>query len=299
MKSMLEVREGLFANEAKDENGNPLPGVMPMIKRRGCLKALAEYTGRNTIAYYTLMGNGMIDETHVLGFVETVDGMDPAKGLDLIIHTGGGMPTAAESIMKYLRKVFNNDIRVIVPEHAMSAGAMMALSAKEILMGRAACLGPIDAQVLVGDDRVSAFSLFREMRAAKEDMTANPATAPYWQARLEKYPAGIFNTVMDYIKHSGEVATAGLTEVMFSDGSVDANGIKKIVAAFNNTNLTHGRHIDFDQCKEIGLRVRELDEDVPMHDHVMMMHYAYILTMEKDGFGTLIEGNNGRVYAGR
>jgi len=85
-------------------------------------------------------------------------------------------------------------------------------------------------------------------------------------------------------------------DYMFSDGSVDANGIKKIVAVFNNTNLSHGRHIDFDQCKEIGLRVRELDEDLPVHDFIMMVHDMYLLTMTKDKVASLIEGNNGKLF---
>lgn len=295
MKSMLEVGAMLFADGGVDENGNLVAGVQPVHKRRAGLRQLAAYTERNTIAYYAFE-TGMISQSHVLGFVDVVDGMDPAKGLDLIIHTDGGVATAAEAIMKYLRKVFHNDIRVIIPSYAFSAGTLMALSAKEIVLGRAACLGPIDAQLLVGNDRISVFSLYREMRAAKEEMTTNPATVPYWKARLEKYPAGIFNEVMDSIKHSEEIATAGLTECMFSDGSVDANGIKKIVAVFNNTNLSHGRHIDFDQCKEIGLRVRELDEDLPVHDFIMMVHDMYLLTMAKDKVASLIEGNNGKLF---
>lgn len=293
MKTMADVSMMLYANTGVDAEGNPVPGLPPMIKRQKALKDLSAYTGRNTIAYYTV-NKGMICDEHVHEIVEVVDGMDPAKGLDLIIHTGGGLLTAAEAIMKYLRKAFGSNIRVIVPAYAFSSGTLMAMCAKEILLGRGACLGPIDAQVLAGKDHKSVFSLYREMRAAKEEMAANPASVPYWQARLTKYPAGIFNEVMDCIRHSAEVATTGLTEVMFSDGSVDANGIKKIVAAFNATNLSHGRHIDFDQCKEIGLRVRELDEDVKLHDFLMMLHDMYILTMGNDNVISMIEGSNGK-----
>ena len=40
----------------------------------------------------------------------------------------------------------NKNIRVIVPHMAMSAGTMIACSAKEIIMGKESSLGPIDPQ---------------------------------------------------------------------------------------------------------------------------------------------------------
>ena len=73
-----------------------------------------------------------------------IHGMDCSKGLDLVLHTTGGSPAAAEAIVNYLRAKFGNDIRVIVPQLAMSAGTMIACSAKQIIMGKQSSLGPID-----------------------------------------------------------------------------------------------------------------------------------------------------------
>ena len=50
--------------------------------------------------------------------------MECHRGLDLILHTPGGFPEAAESIVKYLRSKFSTNIRVIVPHLSMSAGTM-------------------------------------------------------------------------------------------------------------------------------------------------------------------------------
>jgi ClpP class serine protease len=47
------------------------------------------------------------------------------KDLDLIVHSPGGSPEATEAIVTYLRSKFN-DIRVIVPQAAMSAATMLA-----------------------------------------------------------------------------------------------------------------------------------------------------------------------------
>lgn len=73
-----------------------------------------------------------------------IHGMDCSKGLDLVLHTPGDSPAAAEAIVNCLRAKFGNDIRVIVPQLAMSAGTMIACSAKQIIMGKQSSLGPID-----------------------------------------------------------------------------------------------------------------------------------------------------------
>jgi len=61
--------------------------------------------------------------------------------LDLILHTPGGGGTATESIMDYLRKTFGNNIRTDIPQLAMSADTMMALSCRSIVMGKQLSLG--------------------------------------------------------------------------------------------------------------------------------------------------------------
>lgn len=96
--------------------------------------------------------------------MNTVRGLDCSKGLDLILHTPGGSPMAAEAIVKYLRSKFGKDIRVIVPQLAMSAGTMIACSAKEIVMGKQSSLGPIDPQL----NGIPAYSIQNEFEDAKQ-----------------------------------------------------------------------------------------------------------------------------------
>ena len=69
----------------------------------------------------------------IQGFMEAVSNIEE-RNLDLILHSPGGTAEAAESIVEYLRKRFDN-IRVFVPMAAMSAATMIALSADEIVMG--------------------------------------------------------------------------------------------------------------------------------------------------------------------
>ena len=120
--------------------------------RRDYLKKLSDYTGRNTIVYYSgwLQKNVQgteVNDSDKTGLMTVINGLDRNKGLDLILHTPGGLTAATESIVDYLHSMFGNNIRAIVPQLAMSAGTMIACSCKSILMGKQSNLGPIDPQL--------------------------------------------------------------------------------------------------------------------------------------------------------
>ncbi len=79
--------------------------------------------------------------------MEVIHGL-PKCDTDIIIHSPGGSPTVAESIVSYLRQQYvNKEIRVIIPHLAMSAATMIALSADRIIMGKHSFIGPIDPQI--------------------------------------------------------------------------------------------------------------------------------------------------------
>ena len=82
-------------------------------ERHKYLKNLSDLTGRNVITYYSswLTKEGApnldINDSDMEGFMNAVKGLDCNIGLDLILHTPGGSPVAAESIVTYLRSKFN------------------------------------------------------------------------------------------------------------------------------------------------------------------------------------------------
>ena len=108
--------------------------------RKKYLCLLHERTGRNIIAYYSgFLSKPNIAQSEITdedknGFMVAVHKIDRSKGLDLLLHTPGGSIAATESIVDYLHRMFNHDMRAIVPQIAMSAGTMMACSCKRIIM---------------------------------------------------------------------------------------------------------------------------------------------------------------------
>lgn len=221
----------------KNENGEDVQGLTVDELREKYLKLLSQQTGRNVIAYYSgwlkpgKTQNIDINDSDITGVMNAIKGLDCDKGLDLILHTPGGNPTATEGIVKYLHSKFGNNIRVIVPQMAMSAGTMLACASNEIIMGKHSCLGPIDPQY----GGIPAYNIITEFREAKADLDNNPTSKTYWEMQLKKYPAAFFYTVMDSIRLSSVLVTEWLTNYMFADETNGAEKRKKVSKIVNRT----------------------------------------------------------------
>ena len=122
------------------------------------LGELFAHTGRNVLVYYS----GWLQKPHLRGvpavefqivdsdksgFMTCSQGLDRTKGLDLILHTPGGDIAATESLIDYIRSLYDGNVRAIIPQLAMSGGTLLALSCREIIMGRQSSLGPVDPQI--------------------------------------------------------------------------------------------------------------------------------------------------------
>ena len=143
MPNWKEVLEEI-QTEAKKGSQNALD----IVRRKYILK-IQKKTGRNVISYYSgwLQRANAIDvivnDKDKNAFMLNIHKLDRSKGLDLILHTPGGDLAATESIVDYLNQMFGKNIRAIIPQISMSAGTMMALSCKEIMMENNQILAPL------------------------------------------------------------------------------------------------------------------------------------------------------------
>src|SRR5215203_3668014 len=98
------------------------------ILRKKYLETLSKLTKRNIIIYYSGWLQKLVPQlsqiSHLFtindndknAFMTTIHELDRSKGLDLVLHTPGGDLAATESIIQYLREMFQGDIRAIVPQ---------------------------------------------------------------------------------------------------------------------------------------------------------------------------------------
>lgn len=275
------------------------------IVRRKHLRIMHEYTGRNIIAYYSGFlqksnTNTSIDDNDKNAFMQTVYGLDKSKGLDLILHTPGGNIAATESLVHYLKSIFGNDIRVFVPQIAMSAGTMIALSSKEIVMGKQSNIGPIDPQF----GGMSCAAVIEEFETAKKDLAANPKAAPLWQVIMSKYHPTFLGDCKKAIDWAQSMVTEWLCNNMLAgnaDPDTDAKRIVEKLGSHEET-FTHSRHIHIDECQRLGIKVlpledldnQEIEGCKDLQDCVLTIHHTYMQTFSNSNATKIIENHLGK-----
>lgn len=284
---------GILKEITEEEISNPLDSV-----RKKYIKQLHKQTGRNVICYYSgfldihTNPDVSINDSDMSGFMTAIHNMDKSKGLDLILHTPGGEVTATEAIGNYLRKVFGNDIRVIVPQMSMSGGTMLACISKEIIMGKHSSIGPIDPQI----GGVPAYGVIQEFENAKNEITRNPAAMPLWQIIISKYHPTFIGQCYKAIELSTELIKQWLLQGdMFKNEQDKETKVNTILNFLNNNEYTkiHSRHIDNEKAKSIGLKIVDLEEDEKLQDAVLSIHHCYMHTFSNSNAVKIIESNTG------
>ena len=79
-------------------------------------------------------------------FVNHLDVIGVVKKISLYLYTRGGNTLAAWSLVNLIRQ-FCDELEVIIPSKAHSAGTLMSLGANTIVMTKQATLGPIDPSI--------------------------------------------------------------------------------------------------------------------------------------------------------
>ncbi len=115
-------------------------------KTTSVYKKIEKLRKSRVIAFVTGDRPGMqtqISNDSVDLFVDHLDAIFPTKTISLILYTLGGNTMSAWNLVNTLR-MFCDELEIIVPNKARSAGTLMCLGADKIVMTKQATLGPID-----------------------------------------------------------------------------------------------------------------------------------------------------------
>ncbi|KAE8763224.1 SDH family Clp fold serine proteinase [Georgenia thermotolerans] len=272
------------------------------ILRRRYVKELSDYTGRNVILYYSgwlekeaLVRQGLtgteVNDSDKNGFMATIHKLDRSKGLDLLLHTPGGNVAATESLVDYLRAMFGTNIRVIVPQLAMSAGTMIALSAQTIVLGKHSSLGPIDPQI----NGIAAHGIVEEFEKARAEIAADASAIPLWQPVIAKYPPTFVGECQKAIDWANAMVKTWLQTGMFAGRSDAAAAADAVVRELGDhaLTLTHDRHINAERARALGLNVTMLEDDKELQERVLTVHHASTQTLGETAAIKIIENQDG------
>lgn len=280
--------------------------------RRKYLNALHELTGRAVIVYASAWLRGgpatssPVEGGDVPGFMECCHDM-PERQLDLIIHSPGGQPTAAEQIINYLRTQFDH-IRAIVPLQAKSAATMMALGCDEIVMGLHSELGPTDPQILIpvpeGQRFAPAHAILHDFDRAKKELSDDVTHLAAWTPILRSYAGGLLDFCRQQIDLSRDVVAGWLYRYMLKAVTDDDTRKKQaddIADYFGSDQAyerlrTHARPIRVEELEALdGMRVTRLEKDDALQDGILSVYHATDLTFSGPAV-KIIENHKGARY---
>lgn len=268
------------------------------LRRREYINKLSKKRNRNVICYYSgwLQKNNSsradtISDLDTEGFMANIHGLDKSKGLDLILHTPGGSLSAVEQLIKYLKSCFNNDIEAFVPQLAMSAGTMMACSCRVIYMGKQSAIGPTDPQF----NGIPAGGIEREFNQAVKETQENPAAGAMWAQIISKYSPTMLGECQNAVKASTEMVEGWLKDNMLRDDPAAAKHVASWLSTHEESAM-HDRHIDLEQARSIGLKIKRLEDDDELQEIVLTIHHTYMLSFENSTARKMIENSNGKSW---
>ena len=220
--------------------------------------------------------------------------------LDIILHSPGGSPQAAEAIVSYLRSQFSY-IRVIVPQLAMSAATMISCAANEIILAKHSFLGPTDPQIPLstplGRRYVPAQAVLDQFEKASREC-ADPAKAPVWLPILSQYGPDLLVQCESALCLSQELVRTWLETYMFKemcDRSEKAARVSRWLANHKQFK-SHGRHISRSQLQDNHLVVSDLEDDETLQDLSLSVFHATIHTFTGTPAVKVVENHTGRAF---
>ncbi|MDE2889388.1 MAG: serine protease [Gemmatimonadota bacterium] len=265
-----------------------------------------EYTGRNLILYASgwiqkeapapLVSIGDEDIHALMEVTSDLHG----ENLDLILHSPGGSPEAAEAMVSYLRLRFSH-IRVIVPQLAMSAATMISCAADEIVLGKHSFLGPTDPQVLLntslGTRFVPAQAILDQFDRAQQECS-DPSKLSAWLPMLSQYGPDLLVQCETALSLSKELVRTWLATYMFRDSEENwkmASSVSSWLADHKQFK-SHSRHISRGDLREHQLNVSSLEDDDLLQDLSLSVFHATTHTFTGTPAVKIVENHTGRAF---
>jgi ClpP class serine protease len=196
----------------------------------------------------------------------------------VILHTTGGVVEIVERIATVIRHHWS-DVSFIVPDYALSAGTVLAMSGDRIYMDYFSILGPIDPQVEREGKLVPALSYLTQYNRIMEKF-ANGTGTTADLALLNQMDLAELHSFEEAKKLSVELLEKWLSTYKFKDWVQTATQKMVVTDAMKETRAqeiasalanherwhSHGRGISRETLRaELNLRIDDLETDPDVH----------------------------------
>ena len=265
-------------------------------ERKKQLSAIATIRKRDVLVFAAdLMKGGFaqiaIDYSDILPVRDQLENLS-GTALDLILETPGGSGEVAEQIIRIIRDKYE-DLAVIVPGAAMSAGTIMAMAADDILMGKTSALGPIDAQIQRNGKVFSADALLEGFEKIKKEVESTGQLNKAYIPILQAISPGELQAAQNAQDFSRDLVQTWLAKYKFKNwkthSSTGANvtegdraaRAKQIADGLCDHGewLTHGRPLRREDLERLRLRVTDYETDPQLSEAIRRYHTLLQMTL--------------------
>lgn len=204
-----------------------------------------------------------------------LDALGPERrpSLAVILDTPGGIVEVVERMVTTIRFLYK-DLKIVVPDQAMSAGTIFALSADRIMMDHLSCLGPIDPQIEKDGKLVPALSYLNQFERLNQKATDGALTTAEY-ALLDKLDLGELYQFDQARALSNELLIKWLSTYRFKNWNVTLEvkecQARNSAALLNDPERwhSHGRAIDRRTLREeVNLTIDDLEESHDLYTHI-------------------------------
>lgn len=268
-------------------------------ERKVQLRRISELRGgRDVLVYASDLGKGQAPVSIIYADLLPInDQFANLKGerLDFILETPGGSGEVAEDIVRAIRSRYE-DVAVIVPGWAKSAGTIIAMSADEILMDATSGLGPIDAQILWQGKVFSAGALLAGFKKIKEEVSDTGVLNKAYIPILQGISPGELESAQNAQDFAKELVTNWLSQFKFKRWVKHASTGQNVTPEQKRARaeeiatqlrdhsrwLTHGRSIKLDDLQRMRLQVTDYGGNAELADAIRRYHTLLRMTFESN-----------------
>ena len=232
--------------------------------------------------------------------------------LTVMLDTGGGLVDAVERTVDVIRHHYDI-VDFIIPDQAMSAGTIFALSGDKIYMDYFSQLGPIDPQFLIDDNWVPGLGYLEKFHELN-DKSKNGILTPLEYALVDKMDLADLHRYEQAREHSVELLEKWLTTYKFKNWSkTETKGTKvtpamkrkranEIAMNLNDTTRwhAHSRGISMKLLQEeLNLKIEDISDSVSLQNSIHKTHKFITDYMQNNNLSACLKTANYTGHTGQ
>ena len=129
-------------------------------------------------------------------------------------------------------------------------------------------------------------------------MAKDPAKARVWQPILGQYKPTFLSQCENAVKLAKDFVRRELERCMLAGDPKAKAKARRIVDKLSDYsgNKAHDRHIDADECAQIGLMVERIEADSDLQDLILTVHHCYMHSTANTPVIKVIENHQGAAW---